>query len=289
MAIQITMLSAMASPDFEVALHRHVSWGLQLLDLKDGIFGKALLDLTDEDAQRAAEMIRQRALAVHCLSSGLFHADVEQGRERFVAGLDDQVQRLIALAGVFRPRVVRLLGATTSRRDCLPDAVAHIEQRHPWLITAYQDAIDAIAEAGFTTTIENEVQGCILGTPAEVLRLFRLLDRPGRVEFTWDVQNMWQAGTWPDVGLYEELQEVTGLVHFKGGQSAAPGGPLRYRCALEESSYDVRGLVRALIGADRVKVICLNPPHGEPRPGVDETDRLERDLAFLRALVSAAG
>jgi hypothetical protein len=122
-----------------------------------------------------------------------------------------------------------------------------------------------------------------------VLRLFRLLDRPGRVEFTWDVQNMWQAGTWPTVALYEELREVIGLVHLKGGQSATPGGPLRYRCALEESSYDVRGLVHAVVTAGRVQVICLNPPHGELRPGVNEADRLERDLAFARELVGGAG
>jgi sugar phosphate isomerase/epimerase len=288
MSVEITMLSAMAGADFATALDRHVAWGLHVLDLKDGIFGKGLLDLTDEEAARAAAMIRERGLRVHCLSSGLFHADVERGREAFLAGMDERVERLMELAQVLQPEVVRLLAATTSRRAELTDAVADVQARHPWLVEGYQRAIDRISAGGFMATLENEVGGCILAGPAEVRRLFELIDRPGKVMFTWDVQNMWQCGTWPSVQVYERVADLTGYVHLKGGQSLEPGGPLVYRSRLEDSSYDVAGIVRAVVTSGRVPVICLNPPHGKPGPGYDDSDRVERDVAFLRTLIGGA-
>ena len=36
-------------------------------DLKDAIFGKSVVDLTDEEACRAAELIGERRLSVYCL------------------------------------------------------------------------------------------------------------------------------------------------------------------------------------------------------------------------------
>ncbi len=288
MTVQITMLNAMASPDFAAALDFQRDRGLKLLDLKDAILGRSLLDLTDAEAAQAAEMIDRRGLKVYCLSSVLFHADVEQGGPLFTAGLDDRVARLIELARLLRPQVLRLLGATTSRRDQVADAVAEVEQRHPWLIAAYQQAIDRIADAGFMATIENEVRGCILSSPAEVQRLFALINRPGRVMFTWDAQNMWQAGTFPTVAVYEQLRDLTGYVHLKGGQSVTTGGPLAWRCALEDAGYDVPALVQHAVASGRVAVICLNPPHGQPKPGYDYTNLLERDLRYVRQLIQNA-
>lgn len=285
MTIELTMLNAMASPDFAEALDRHRDWGLKFLDLKDAIFGRSLLDLTDSEAAKAAEMIDRRGLEVYCLSSVLFHADVEQGKSQFTAGLELRVNRLIELAARLRPQVLRLLGATTSRRDQTADAVAEVEKHHPWLIEAFQRAIDRIADAGFMATIENEVRGCILSHPAEVRRLFELINRPGHVMFTWDVQNMWQAGTFPTVAVYEQLRDLTGYVHLKGGQSATPGGPLEWSCALEDAAYDVPGLVQKTVASGRVPVICLNSPHGQPKPGYDYANLVERDLRYVRKLI----
>ncbi len=288
MTIRITMLNAMASPEFGEALDRHAAWGLQWLDLKDRIFGKGLLDLRDDEAREAAAMIRGRGLGVYCLSSGLFHADVEQGHERFAAGLCDRVERLVDLAGLLQPRVVRLLGATTSRGVAGGALLSGVAERHFWLIEEYRRAIDRIAAAGFMATIENETRGCVLASPGDVRLLFDLIDRPGKVMFTWDAQNMWQCGTWPSVEVYEELRDLTGYVHFKGGRSAEPGGPLAHRSYLEDSSYDVAGIVRCVAASGRVEAICLNPPHGAARPDYDDSQRVERDLAYLRRLVEGA-
>jgi hypothetical protein len=40
--IQLTILNSMAGKDFVQALDQHLAWGLQVLDLKDAIYGKAV-------------------------------------------------------------------------------------------------------------------------------------------------------------------------------------------------------------------------------------------------------
>ncbi len=75
------MLNSMADPVFETALDRHLSWGLHHLDLKDSIYGKSIIDLTNTEASRASDTIQERGLSVYCLSTSLFHDDVEIGQE----------------------------------------------------------------------------------------------------------------------------------------------------------------------------------------------------------------
>jgi hypothetical protein len=67
----------MAGTDLEETLDRHLAWNLRVLDLRDAIFGKAVLDPSDEGAARAADLIRRRGLSVFCLSTPLFEGVVE--------------------------------------------------------------------------------------------------------------------------------------------------------------------------------------------------------------------
>ena len=69
------MLNNMAGPDFPVALDRHAALGLRLVDLKDGLWGQKVEDLNDEQSTRAATLIGERNLEVHCLSTALGWAD----------------------------------------------------------------------------------------------------------------------------------------------------------------------------------------------------------------------
>lgn len=45
--VRLTMLNSMAGRDLPEALDRHVQWGLEVMDLKDCLFGKAVMDLSD--------------------------------------------------------------------------------------------------------------------------------------------------------------------------------------------------------------------------------------------------
>ena len=47
---------------------------------------------------------------------------------------------------------------------------------------------------------------------------FKLLDRPESVALTWDVQNLWQMGTFPTIDVYYQLKDLIHYYHLKGGQ-----------------------------------------------------------------------
>jgi sugar phosphate isomerase/epimerase len=285
--VQITMLNSMASEDFAESLDLQKEWGIEAVDLKNAIFGKPLLELTDEEAGRARGMIEERGLSVCCLSSGLFLADVEEGEAAFVERQLGRVGRLVEFARIFRPEFVRLLAARTRRRGEVGNAVEYLRSDHIWIFDLYRRAVGEIARAGFRVTIENEVHGCVLSRPEEVTGFFAELGCGGEVCFTWDVQNMWQMGTFPSLEAYSELADLIGYYHLKGGRTERPGGPLRFKSTLEEADWPVTEITASVV-RDGVTAICLNPSHGEAPEGYDPDDAVRRDLAFARAIVEGA-
>ena len=280
--VSITMLSSMADRDFEAALDRHVDWGLHDLDLKDAIFGKGVVDLTDGEAHRAADLIGGRGLSVYCMSTVLFHADVEAGEDVFRQAHLALLDRVIAIARVLEPKLVRLLAARTIRRDDLTDSVAYLKAEHPWLIDCYREAIEKLSAAGFKVTIENECNACIFSTPDEILDFFDALDCGDAVNLTWDVQNLWQMGAFPSLDLYRRLKPLIAYYHLKGGQSGEGTTALRWKSGLEDASWPVREITHQVVSDGVSPVICLNGSHGTSRGGYDYQHVVERDLAFVR-------
>ena len=276
------MLNSMAARDFATALDRHVQWGLHHLDLKDAIFGKSIGHLTDSEACRAAEMIAERGLSVYCLSTTLFHDDVESGEEEFRRNNLEPLDRAIAIARVLQPDLIRLLSARTIRRDEFPHSTGYLQSEHPWLIELYREAIEKITAAGFQATIENECHANILSNPEEILGFYDLLNYGETASFTWDVQNLWQMGTFPSLDVYQHLKPLITYYHLKGGQSEEGSTTLRWKSCLEDASWPVREITRQVITDGVSPVICLNPSHGAAGKGYDVRNEVERDLAFVR-------
>jgi hypothetical protein len=285
--VRLTMLSSMAGPDFEPALDRHVQWRIRDLDLKDRILGKSLLDLSDGEAGRAAELIRARDLSVYCLSTGLFHAEIGLGEAAFRRGQLGPVGRAVELARIFRPRFVRLLAAKVGGGGSPPDMIAQVKSRAPWLFGLYREATAMIRAAGFEPTIENEVAGSMLTSPRDVAGFFAALGPDAGLSYTWDVQNMWQAGTFPSLEVYAAVRPYMNYLHLKGGAAEGPERKLRWAAPLESASWPVLEIVRQAIADRASPVICLNPSHGERRPDAGAaaagSSDVERDIAFLRA------
>ena len=279
---QLTMLNSMGGRDFAQALDRHVEWGIRILDLKDSIFGKGVIDLTDEELPRAKLLIDQRGLRTYCLSTALFHGEVEQGNEAFVRESIAKVDRAIEIARVLRPRFIRLLAAQTRSRRQITHTTQYLRANCPWVIPAYRAAVERIHAAGFEATIENEVGGCIWSRPQEVLSFFDELGLSEAVSFTWDIQNLWQMGTPPSLEVYEALKPMIGFVHVKGGQSQTPLGPLKWSSALADASWPVVEILRKVVADGVTDAICVNPSHGAAKPGYDYSNVHKRDIDFLR-------
>ena len=284
--VSLAVLSDMAGGgDFAAALGTQQEWGLRYLDLKGGIFGKSLLELTDDEAEEAARLIRARGMTVYCFSTTLFHPEVELGEAEFRRSQLSGVARVIELAQRLQPRLIRLLAAQTRLRAEIQDSIAYVRRAYPWVIPLYREAVAMIAAAGFHTTIENEVGHCLFSHPQEVLDFFAELNCPKSVHFTWDVQNLWQCGTFPSMEVYQQLQPLIGYYHVKGGQVGEEGRSLCWSSRLEDACWPVLEITRQVVRDGVSPVICLNPSHGQPRPGYDYHETFRGDLDFLRRAI----
>jgi sugar phosphate isomerase/epimerase len=282
---QITMLNSMAAADLPAQLDRHAAWGLTQLDLKDGIFGKRLLDLTIDEARTARKLIDERGLAVHCFSTGLMYVPVENGPAEFQRDLGN-LDHILRLAEILRPHFIRLLAAKMTQRATISDSAEYIKEKHSWLPGIYREAVGRIHAAGFKATIENEVGGNIFSNANEVVGFFELLDCANKVCFTWDAANMWEEGTCPALAVYEKLKPLIGYYHIKGGRHNPGAARPSWRTSLQDATWPIREITQR-IAADKVSpVICLNPSHGKPLPDYDYANIVERDLKFLQSILS---
>ena len=279
------MLNNMAGPDFPVALDRHVALGLRLVDLKDGLWGQKVEDLNDEQSTRAAALVGERNLEVHCLSTALGWADANLGEKAWRAGQEQLLQRVLHVASILRPRYVRVLAIRIGTpeqpvRWSYGETVA----AHPWLPAAYAELVRRINAAGFVACIENECKNCALATPEDVVAFFaalRSLVQGGACDYIWDVQNMWQMGTIPTLAACQKLRPCLRLLHLKGGRADAQG-ILAEASGLRTASWPVLPILEEIRRAGAVGVICLNPSHGKRRPDYDIWQVVRDDIAFLR-------
>ena len=291
---EITILNSMAGNVFEVALDQHVSWDIKCLDLKDNIFGKSIVELTEEEARHAAELIHKRSLSVYCFSTVLFGSDIELGEEHFRKNYLLKIDHVIQIANILQPQTIRLLASATSKRGEIANSIEYLHTNHPWLIPLYVEVIDYLHETycpefkngqDFKVTIENEVGNCIFSTTEEIIDFFEVLDRRKRVSLTWDVQNLWQMGTYPTIDVYDKLKDLIGYYHLKGGQKGDGGIELRWRSSLEDASWPVVEITRQIVKDNVSQVICLNPSHGKAKTGYDYNNMPKRDLDFIRKTI----
>ena len=278
--IDLTILNNMAGPDIDSSFDTHVEWGLRCLDLKNSLFGKAVEELTIEEAKRVKAAADHRSLRIHTLSTCIFHGDVEQGESAFREQNMPLLRNMLTVAEILSPVQIRLLMASSSRRDEILDSSIYLATHHPWVVSVYQDAVDAIHDAGYDAVIENEVHDCLFATPAEILSFFSALDRKSQTGLIWDIQNLWQMGTFPTLDVYEILKPLIRMIHLKGGRADVSGGALKWGSHLEDASWPVLSIVRRVIEDRKSPVVCLNPSHGQSPPGFRSNP--QKDIEFLR-------
>ena len=271
--------------DLRASIDAQRELGIGVLDIKDAVFGKEVLDLDDEEIERAAGIIEHACTPLYCLSTVLFHPDVAEGEDAFAAQVA-RVDRAITIARRLRPRYVRLLAATSADRAPDEDLASHLAASAPWLVGLYRDAIAKIDAAGFTTVIENEVGASILRDPSDVLAFLPHLTDAGDVGLIWDVQNMWRtSGELPSLDAYRALRPHLRYVHVKGGRLDAAGAMTR--STLDETDWPVDNILRAVLTEGASEAICVNPCKGpQPPGGYDALEGARSDVRTVQRIVA---
>ncbi len=292
----LSILAEIMDQDLARAMLRLKPTGITNLDLKDHVFGRPIDHLDDETRSRLAQVVDATGTEIHCFSSMLGYWDLDlidelEFRRRMSIGIDN----LLRTATFVRPRMIRLLACAFADRGAWSNSNRYLDSRAPWVYAAYDDAIARIQRHGLQVTIENELHS-LFSFPDEALEFFARLKTgavAGSTGLTWDIQNMWQSGTYPSLDVYRALHPIINYVHVKGGQGT-PAAPhvMEYRSLLAEAGWPVVDILSRVLADGVSPAICINTSHGEMPPGYEfehlgqtvELARAEaiRDAAFLR-------
>jgi len=281
------MLNGMAGSDFEQVCRRHVELGLKWLDLKDGLWGQNINNLSLANAERAAAIAQQHGLGVFCFSTQLCHSNLADGEAAFRAKHLPTLAHVLKLAAILRPQRIRLISATLKPFPAAANVMDLVERQHAWVFDVYREMIDRLVAAGQTVLLENETPDVIFNHPDGIVRFFARLDRATQVRFTWDAQNLWQMGVFPTLDVYRTLRPLIGCLHLKGGRTESDSRALVHASSLEDASWPVAAIVRAAAADGVAPFICINPSHGKQPPGWKGWDVAQRDIAFLKKILGS--
>ncbi|WP_162940054.1 sugar phosphate isomerase/epimerase family protein [Gryllotalpicola protaetiae] len=282
---RISITNSVFGSDAIASLELQQAVGVTDLDLKDGLFGRTVVDLGPDEARRIAERSEQLGLNPYSMSTTFFDDEIAKGEQHFREQFLDRVGAAIEVASIVKPDVIRLMAAQAAGRQSGAPLIDYLDDGFDWVIPAYREAIGRFGDAGFGVVIENEVGASICSSPADVLALFDAIADAGPVSFTWDIQNMWETGHFPSLEVFEQLRPVIGYVHVKGG--AMVDGVL-HKASLRDADWPVLDIVRAVHVSGVSPVICVNPCHGRTPTGYNGIAVALDDIRFVAEATESA-
>ena len=186
------------SPDPALAARAMREAGLETAELRM-LWGKNILDVADEELDRALSIFEKNDLVVDCIASPLlkctlpdappvddrFQQDVFASRHTF----EDQerlANRAFRIAKRTGAKIVRVFSYW---RTVDPDAV--FER----IVTALRELANQAAEQDLIIGLENE-HACNISTARDAARVLAALDHPN-LQLVWDPANAYVAGEAP--------------------------------------------------------------------------------------------
>lgn len=183
------------SPDLEVAVRSMAELGMTGAELRM-VFGKNIINLTDEELDRAIAVVKGQGLEIISLASPLLKCvlpdspDVDERfqQDMFAATLTIEDQpRLAARAFEIAARTgARIIRVFSYWRTVEPDKC------FDRIVAALGDLAEQARSHGVIIGIENE-HACNIATGAETGRLMRAISHPN-LKVVWDPANARVAG-----------------------------------------------------------------------------------------------
>jgi len=233
------------SPALEIAVQAMAETGMTGAELRM-IFGKNVVDLSDEELDRAIGIVRGAGLEIISIASPLlkctlpdspdvdsrFQKDMFAATQKF----EDQPRiaaRAFAVAQRTGARIVRVFSYWRTVRP---------EECFDRIVQALRGLADQAASHGITIAIENE-HACNIATAAETSRLLKALEHPN-LKMVWDPANALVSGENPYPDGYAHLP-LDRIAHVHAKDCIRQDGKLTWG-PLGEGVIDWRGQIAAL-------------------------------------------
>ena len=233
------------SPDIERAARSMRKIGMAGAELRMA-FGKNVVDLTDEELDRAIATVRAHDLEIVSIASPLlkctlpdapevdsrFQQDMFAARHTF-ADQPRLAQRALEIAGRTGAKIVRVFSYWRTIRP---------EECFSRIVEALRGLAEQAADRGVTIGLENE-HACNLGTAEETARVLAAADHPN-LKLVWDPANALVAGENPFPEGYAKLPP--GRIAHVHAKDCHVNNHQPTWLAVGEGSIDWRGQIAAL-------------------------------------------
>jgi L-ribulose-5-phosphate 3-epimerase len=233
------------SPDLEIALRSMTELGMTGAELRM-VFGKNIVDLSDEELDRAIAIVRGAGLEIISIASPLLKCVLPDSPE-----IDDRfAQDMFASKHTFadQPRLTaraleiadrtgaRIIRVFSYWRTVEPDVC------FDRIVEALRALADQAAPHGVIIGLENE-HACNIATGAETARLLAVLDHPN-LKVIWDPGNAVVSGEKAFPEGYGKLP-VSRIQHVHAKDCTMDGDTPLW-CAIGDGAIGWRGQVDAL-------------------------------------------
>ena len=233
------------SPDIDTAVRSMAEVGMTGAELRM-VFGKNILDLTDEELDRAIAIVHGHGHEIISIASPLlkcvlpdapdvdarFQQDIFASKHTF----DDQprlADRAFEIAKRTGAKIVRVFSYWRTVRP---------EECFPRVVDALRGLADRAAAHGVTIGVENE-HACHIATGAETARLLSAIDHPN-LKVVWDPANALVAGETPFPEGYERL-DPDRIIHVHAKDCHVTDHKPTF-CAVGDGAVEWRGQIDAL-------------------------------------------
>jgi sugar phosphate isomerase/epimerase len=256
------------SEDLDVQLDTFQRLGIQHIEFR-GVWGKNVLDLTDEQVKKVKSALTKRGMKVSAIGSPIGKIGIEDPFEPHL----DRFVRAIDLAEFFGCRYIRIFSFF------VPEGEA--DDYRPEVIDRLGTLLDMVEGHPVVLLHENErhIYGDI---PRRCADIFESLPSP-QLRMTFDPANFVICGVRPFTEGYELLKDYIDYVHIKDAllveQKVVPAG---------EGDGEVEKLLRALKARNYDGFLSLEPHlamAGESR-GWSGPELFERATDALNAILA---
>ena len=273
------------SPDLETAIRSMSELGMTGAELRM-LFGKNIIDLTDDEIEQAKQMIADRGMKIVSLASPLLKCvlpDAPPVDRRFeqdsfnakhtIADQPRLAKRAFELAGRTGARIIRVFSywRTTDPEQCFDRIVEALGQ-----------LAEQAAAHDVTIGIENE-HACNVATAAETARVLKAVSHPN-LKVVWDPANARVAGENPFPDGYRMLPPNR-IAHVHAKDVRVEGNTVHW-LELGAGTLDWQGQVQALVKDGYHGYISLETHW--PGPGNDKHEASIICGRNLMSLVAAA-
>jgi sugar phosphate isomerase/epimerase len=259
--IDVSVMTDQLGLDFEDAVKQLAEWGIAWVDLRSGVYGKAIDDVTDSEVERAQAVLDKHRLQVACLATRLASPwkdhdlwDEKDWDEELL-----HLDRLIALARAFGTNMLRVYAYRKPNPDVALDRPDLEEFLEP-VSRRLREAAEIAADQGLVLVLENETFS-LVGTCSELRQVVDAVDHEALLA-CWDVANGWACGEQPYPDGYDQIRDSIGYVHIKGAKSR-PDDPSVYGgvALVGQDDLDYGSVLGALIRDGYDGKVALHPHH----------------------------